>query len=317
MKKGKELYAIAFASLLFGTTLSSCSGSSDDDNNIVPIIIPANTDEECCNAEETFLAYAFLNNGYVKEIEQLRDTIDGKYELRAYSANGKLHVGYNELFFALTKLSNKGYVRDFSVTGIKPLMTMTAMGMTHSTPTQTEAVLHDAKFPAVRRAWVSFLMSSENGYWELSYTASTNNKSITHEPVKVTVDALADGQAWLKSFKVGTETYYLSLVNPLDLQVGTNTVKAYVSKRGSDKSEPYELAEETFTINIYPTMPDMGNHTSPDNQALTRQADGSYEGTLNLSMTGTWDIHLQVIDAAGNTVAGGEGLSDLYWTVTR
>jgi hypothetical protein len=33
-------------------------------------------------------------------------------------------------------------------------------------------------------------------------------------------------------------------------------------------------------------------------------------------MTGTWDIHLHIKDADGNTVAGGEGLSDLYWTVS-
>ena len=37
-------------------------------NNVV-INIP-DTDEECCNAEETFLAYSFLNNGYVKELAE-------------------------------------------------------------------------------------------------------------------------------------------------------------------------------------------------------------------------------------------------------
>jgi hypothetical protein len=33
-------------------------------------------------------------------------------------------------------------------------------------------------------------------------------------------------------------------------------------------------------------------------------------------MTGIWDIHLHVKDAAGKTVAGGELLSDLYWTIS-
>lgn len=315
MKKEERLYFIGL--LLFIITLGSCSGS-DNDAYVTTITIPKEQDEECCNAEETFLAYAFLNNGYVKEIEALRDTIDEAYELRVYSANGNFHVGYNELFFSLTKLSNGGYVRDFTVTGVRPLMTMTSMGMTHSAPAQTEAVLYDATFPAVRKAWVSFLMSSgESGYWELSYNASTGGKSVDHGATIVTVEALTEEQNWLKSFKIGSEVYYLSLVNPLDLQVGSNTIKAYVSKRGSDKSQPYALADDTFTIEIYPTMPDMGNHTSPGNVSLTLQDDGSYQGTLNLSMTGTWDIHLHVKDAEGNTVAGGEGLSDLYWTVTR
>lgn len=314
MKQKKGLYFIAL--LLLGITLVSCSGS--DDESVAPIIIPDNLDEECCNAEESFLAYSFLNNGYVKEIESLRDTIDKKYELRVYSANGKLHVGYNELFFSLTKISTGGYVRDFTVTDIYPLMTMTAMGMTHSTPTYTVADVYDEKFPAVRKAWVSFLMSSgESGYWELSFSASVNGKDIVHIPSVITVDELPDGQSWLKSFKVGSDTYYLSLVNPLDLQVGTNTLKAYISKRGADKSQPYALADETFVVEIYPTMPDMGNHTSPGNEPLVKQADGSYQGKLGLSMVGTWDIHLHVKDSEGNTVAGGDGLSDLYWTVTR
>ena len=63
-------------------------------------------------------------------------------------------------------------------------------------------------------------------------------------------------------------------------------------------------------------MPDMGNHTSPNNEPLTLQPDGSYEGKLNLTMTGEWDIHLNVKDSEGNTVAGGEALSTLYWKVT-
>jgi len=67
-------------------------------------------------------------------------------------------------------------------------------------------------------------------------------------------------------------------------------------------------------------MPDMGNHTSPDNTALTRQDDGSHRGTINLTMTGLWRIHLTIKDAEGNIVGGGDDLSDgyssLFWDVT-
>jgi hypothetical protein len=247
----------------------------------------------------------------------LRDTIGGKYAVSVYSANGKLHLGYNDLFFAVTKISNQGYVRNFTVTDITPIMTMTAMGMKHSTPAITVSKVYDEKFPAVHRAWVSYVMStSDKGYWELSYKISTNGLSTVHAPSQITVDALAQGQTWLKSFKYNDTTYYLTLVNPKDYQTGINTIEAYISRQGTDKEVPYALSEDKFTIEIYPTMPDMGNHTSPDNKALTLQGDGSYKGQLNLTMTGTWDIHLHIKDADGNTVAGGEGLSDLYWTVS-
>ena len=310
MKKVAFYLIISFFSVLF---FSSCSSTADDSPVIINI---PDEDDECCNAEETFLAYSFLNNGYVKEIASLRDTIDGKYAVSVYSTNGKLHVGYNDLFFAVTKISNQGYVRDFSVTEITPLMTMTAMGMQHSTPTLTESAVYDDKFPAVHRIWTSFLMSSgDSGHWDFSYKITTNGKSVQHQPSVITVDALGQGLAWIKSFKYNDATYYLTLVNPSAFQTGINTIQAYVSKQSSNKKVPYSLAEEKFTIEIYPTMPDMGNHTSPNNEALTLQEDGSYLGKLNLSMTGVWDIHLHVKDAEGKTIAGGEELSDLYWTI--
>lgn len=311
MKKNVFLLTALLAG---GLSLASCS--SDDEGNVA-ITIPTERDTECCDEEETFLAYTFLNNGYLKEIESLRDTIDGRYALKAYSRNGSLQVGYNDVFFALTKISTGGYVRDFSVTELKPLMTMTAMNnMQHSTPIATEATLYDETFPAVRRAWISFIMASgTSGYWELSYKVGTQSLSKVHEGTPLTVDAPAANKVWLKSFKVGNDTYYLTLVNPLEYHMGVNTIKAYISKAGSDKKQPYALSTERFTVEIYPTMPDMGNHTSPDNEPLTLQEDGSYEGKLNLSMLGVWDIHLNVKDSEGVTVAGGEELSDLYWTV--
>lgn len=124
----------------------------------------------------------------------------------------------------------------------------------------------------------------------------------------------------LRGFKQGDDTYYLTLANVEEWQTGSNTITAYVSKKGSVATVGYAIATEQFTIDIVPTMPDMGNHTSPDNTPLTRQQDGSHQGTINLTMTGLWRIHLTVRDAGGNIVAGGDDLSDgyssLYWEVT-
>lgn len=297
--------------------LLSCNGDDDDS---ISITIPT-VDDECCNAEETFQAYTFLHNGYVKEIVSLRHTIQDKYVVSVYSAGGKLHVGYNDLFFAVTKISNNGYVRDFSITELSPLMTMTEMGMLHATPVSAEGQVYDDSFPAVQRAWVSFVMSgTDTDYWTFSYKASVSNLSAVHAPSRISVNALPDGQQWVKSFKVDDDTYYLSLVNPTDFQTGSNTIRAYVSKKSTPATIPYGLAQQQFSIEIDPRMPDMSNHSSPSNKALTLQADGSYRGTLNLTMTGLWRIHLTVKDAQGNTVAGGDDLKDghssLFWDVT-
>jgi hypothetical protein len=162
--------------------------------------------------------------------------------------------------------------------------------------------------------------TSDAGSWTLAYNAKVLEAEGGIEAADIVVDALPEGQAWVKSFKVGDDAYFLSVVNPTNWKTGTNEIVAYVSKKSTPATTPYSLAAERFTIEIDPRMPDMGNHTSPDNTALTRQDDGSNRGTINLTMTGLWRIHLTVKDTAGNVVAGGDDLSDgyssLFWDVT-
>jgi len=142
-------------------------------------------------------------------------------------------------------------------------------------------------------------------------SAKFSSKKGKVQDVAVEVKALSEGQDWLKSFKVGDDVYYISLVNPQDLKTGSNTITAYISKKGSPITSPYQLASETFSIDFVPTMPDMGGHTSPDNVGFTKQADGSYQGTINLTMTGYWRIDLTVKDSNGNIIT-----QDIHFDVT-
>jgi len=311
MKKVKGLFLI-----LAVAALTSCN--SNDDGVQAGIEIPGITitdDIDCCSAEEALQVYKFLQT--VKIVPELSTEIDGKYNVFAYTTTGGFHNGYNEIFFVATKKATGNYIKNFDITGLTPLMHMVKMDMYHSTPVGPDAASFNDGYLAVKRTWVSFVMNtSENGSWTLSYDALVLGKTGGIEKKDVVVNALPDGQTWLKSFKVGDAAYYLSLVNPLDFKTGTNTITAYVSKKSEKATVPYALAEETFTIDIDPRMPDMGNHTSPSNTSLTKQADGSYAGIINLTMTGLWRIHLTVRDAQGNIVAGGEELSTLYWDVT-
>ena len=311
MKKVKGLFLV-----LVVAALTACN--SNDDFGTQTIEIPGVTidgDIDCCSAEEALQVYRFLQT--VKIIPELSTVVDDQYNIFAYSQTGSLHSGYNDIFFVATKKKTGNYIENFDITGITPLMHMVKMDMYHSTPVGPDAASFNNGYLAVKRTWVSFLMNtSENGSWTLSYDAQVLGKTGGIEKRDIVVDALPQGQAWLKSFKVGDATYFLSLVNPLDFKTGTNTITAYVSKKSAQATVPYALAEENFTVDIDPRMPDMGNHTSPDNTSLVKQADGSYKGTINLTMTGLWRIHLTVRDAQGNIVAGGEELSTLYWDVT-
>ena len=295
--------------------------NSNDDDGTPDIEIPGVTfdgDIDCCSAEEALQVYKFLQT--VRIIPELSTVVDGKYNVFVYSSTGTFHTGYNDIFFVATKKKNGNYVKNFDIKNVTPLMYMVKMDMHHSTPVGAVESF-DNGILAVRRGWVSFLMNtSDAGSWTLAYNAKVLEGEGGIEATDIVVDALPEGQIWLKNFKVDDQTYFLSLVNPTDWKTGTNEIVAYVSQKSQPITTPYALAAERFTIEIDPRMPDMGNHTSPDNTALTRQDDGSNRGTINLTMTGLWRIHLTVKDAEGNVVAGGDDLSDgyssLFWDVT-
>lgn len=311
MKKVKGLFLI-----LFVVTLTACN--SNDDGVQAGIEIPGITisdDADCCSAEEALNTYNFLKT--VKLIPELSTEIDGKYNVYVYTKTGGFHTGYNDIYFVSTKKETNNYIKDLTVTSNSPLMYMSKMNMYHSTPVSKKSRIVNYDYLAVKRVWVSFLMNtSENGSWTYSYEVDVLGKTGGVEKKDIVVSALPDGQVWLKSFKVGDDTFFLTLVNPTDWKTGTNNIKAYVSKKSNPITTPYALATETFTVDIDPRMPDMGNHTSPNNTSLVKQEDGSYQGTINLTMTGLWRIHLKVKDSEGNIVAGGEEESTLFWDVT-
>ena len=311
MKKVKGLFLI-----LFVIALTACN--SNDDGVVAGVEIPGITitgDADCCSAEEALNTYNFLKT--VKLIPELSTEIDGKYNVYVYTKTGSFHTGYNDIYFVSTKKETGNYIKDVTVTSNSPLMYMSKMNMYHSTPVSDKSRIVNYDYLAVKRVWVSFLMNtSENGSWTYSYEVDVLGKTGGVEKKDIVVNALPDGQVWLKSFKVGDDTFFLSLVNPTDWKTGANNIKAYVSKKSNPITTPYALAAETFTVDIDPRMPDMGNHTSPNNTPLVKQEDGSYQGTINLTMTGLWRIHLKVKDNEGNVVAGGEEGSTLFWDVT-
>ena len=306
--------------MLLGIAATSCNSNDDVENQAIEIPrITIDGDVDCCSAEEALQVYKFLQT--VSIIPELSTEVNGKYNVFAYSKNGKFHTGYNEIYFVATKKTTGNYIKNFEIQNIRPLMLMTKMGMLHSTPVSASIGSFNDSFLAVKKGWISFLMNtSENGSWTLTYETKVLESSGGVEEAAINVNPLPDGQNWLKSFKTGNATYYLSLVEPADWVTGSNAIEAYVSVKNEDATLPYELASEQFTIEIDPRMPDMGNHTSPDNHSLTLQPDNSYKGTVNLTMTGLWRIHLTVRNSKGEIVAGGDELSDgfssLYWDVT-
>ena len=312
----KIIYSIIVLSTII---LTSCNSNDDVDNGLKDSGITITDDVDCCSAEEALQVYNFLKTK--KIIPELTKIINDKYNVFAYSDGGTLHTGYNDLYFVATKRVSGNYVKNFRVDNIVPLMNMSAMNMQHSTAVADSSQSFNKNYLAVKRSWIAFVMnSSEKDKWNLCYDLHvlSSKDSVSHRDI--TVDSLTSGQRWLRSFKVGDNAYVISLVNPNSWQTGTNTIQAYISQKATPLTSPWLKADKQFTVEFTPTMPDMGNHTSPNNQPLLRQTDGSYQGTINLTMTGLWRLHLTVRDSSGTVVAGGDtasdGFSSLYLDIT-
>ena len=241
--------------VLWGTTMTSCN--SNDDFGAQAIEIPGVTidgDIDCCSAEEALQVYNFLQT--VKIIPELSTVVDGQYNVFAYSKTGTFHTGYNEIFFVATKKKNGNYVKNYDITDVAPQMLMVKMNMKHSTPVGGSAESFDENRLAVKRTWVSFVMNtSEAGSWTLSYHASVLGSTGGIEAADITVAGLPEGQQWLKSFKAGGDTYYLSLVNPTDWTTGTNAIRTYVSKKSTEATVPYALASGPSHFTAHPLEP--------------------------------------------------------------
>lgn len=294
----KRLFLMLSASL----SLLSCNDNDDVVDQFGQEILITD-DVDCCSADEARQVYEFIRK--VKETPSLTQDIDNKYRLRFFTPTGTLHTGYNDIYVVVTKIISANYVKDIEISNFTPLMTM-ASGKVHSTSTSKTIDNFDNGILAVRHGWISFVMnSSDNGSWDLDFDIRIL-KSTQHLTLPVSVDALPEGQKWITSFKVGEQSYHISLVNPAEWKVGSNNVSAYITSVGTDMKKPYVVTDKSFTVDITPSMPDMDYHSSPEGEPLTADANGIYKGVVNFTMTGLWRLHLTVKDNAGNIVAGGD-----------
>jgi len=307
-----------FIVLALAFTFASCGTDTDDNDDVINIPVLDPDEADCCSLDVEEATIGFLSR--FKEVEELTDINDSIFTIKVYSASGNLHAGYNDIYFTVIKTKSGRHVKDVEFGGIAPVMTMGSMNnMQHSTP--VGEIEKQSAMP-LYHTWVSFLMPSseeKKNTWDLSFRYSIKGvaNKVSNKPI--TVEPLSGQSEYIKSFKIGDKTYFASLVNPSSLKTGVNSVKAYISEKSEDIKNPYQLSGDVFTIEIVPTMPDMGNHTSPNNEAMLLQDKGYYQGKLNLTMTGRWDIHLVIKDNEGNIVAGAEnddsGYSKLYWQI--
>lgn len=235
--------------------------------------------------------------------------VDG-YSLEIFTKSGDFKTGYNPIYFKI-KDSTGIYIQD-AIVEWTPMMHM--MSMMHQCPKSDITKVTDA--PDFYKGFLVFQMAGNDmEYWELTFDFTIN--AVTHHITKK-INVAQNTQRVVQVFK-GTDDkkYVVSLVEPSQPKIGQNTMQAVLFQMVSMDEF---TAVENFNIKIDPRMPSMSNHSSPNNENLISKGNGLYEGKVNLTMTGLWNINLQVLNHE-NTVLKGEAIdsvttvSSIYFTL--
>ena len=242
-------------------------------------------------------------NDEVAGLQKVDTLIKGDYTFYIYKKDtGNFVVGYNEVYIQLKNNVTGLYVEDANLSWT-PLMHMGTIS--HACPYSSISKLSNTK--TLYKGYFVFIMASDDtDYWEITYNYVEGNDTLA-QVVNQPKVVLSTGLTRYKSFKGSDNAYYyLALIDPTDPQVGTNDITACIYKR----IDLYTFNPvQNYTIEVDPRMPDMGNHTSPNNVSLTYNTVSEiYKGKLNLTMTGYWKVNLIVRDS-NNTILKGDSIT--------
>lgn len=218
-----------------------------------------------------------------------------KHTINLYTSNGKLQTGYNNIYFQIK--SKDGNLQQNATVKILPMMHMT--GMSHSCP--ISSISKKQGTSATYMAGIVFQMASNDmEYWELTFNYTIDGVEYNMSG-KVVVEQTS--KKTYSSF-MGSDSvkYVVAMTEPVNPKIGINDMKAVLYKmKDMNTFEPVG----GYTIKIDPRMPDMGNHTSPNNTALIGDCcSGEYAGKVNFTMSGYWKINLIIEDADNNVIKG-------------
>jgi len=196
-----------------------------------------------------------------------------------------IKMGYTELYIALFDSATNAGLNDVSI-AIKPMMHMSMHS--HSAPfEQIDVQKENGYWPCS----VVFIMA---GDWEIEVEFTDNTNQVNGKiilPLTVLPSDLTK-----KVMGQDSMSYFISMIEPRNPEVGMNTFEISVHKKESMMSFP---AQQDFAVEMEPSMPSMG-HGSPNNENPVHKTKGHYQGKVNFTMTGDWRIDLRL--SRGNSL---------------
>lgn len=200
-------------------------------------------------------------------------------------AKEPLFVGFNELTIQLQG-ADGGEVSGAAM--VMPMMDMT--DMQHACPREypegnqvTEGLL---------RVNVGFVMpSGEMGSWTLQLAVNGTEIEI---PLSIVLPEIPRMKSFESMKEDDSRRFFVFLLDPVLPQVGQNDVHLAIYQRQSMMEWP---AAEDLTLEMTPWMPSM-DHGSPNNVNPVHEGGGHYKGKANFTMTGDWQIRLDILEGS-------------------
>lgn len=235
-----------------------------------------------CNSDDEIISEELLENLTRLTEKQIPET---DLSVKIYQYTESLSVGYNRFEILVSKMGVDGAFTDAQIT-FKPMMDMG--DMMHACPIENPVL--GTNFDNVFAGALVFVMpSGDMGNWTLGVKVKDNETEEEGE-VMLPIHIELPDESRMKSFSMGDDKYFISLIEPFIPQVGINDFEVTVHKKQSMMEWP---SVEDFNIAIEPEMPDMG-HGSPNNVDPIHASNGHYFGKVNFTMDGYWKINVEL-----------------------
>ncbi|HWB62123.1 MAG TPA: FixH family protein [Chitinophagales bacterium] len=210
-------------------------------------------------------------------------------KVEAYAA-GDLYVGYNKLYIALydSATGNRLTSANVTITSVMTMMgNMASNGPAESPASQTA---EEGLFNGVA---VYTMPSGANCSWALNIhvvNAANSNAGDFSQTVSIMQPTLSTEYSIIANDD--SSSLVVAMVGPTDPKFGTNNFElAIYRKQGMMGYVP----DDSYTVDITPTMPSMGGMSSPNNVNPVSMGNGHYKGSVNFNMSGDWRIMVHLM----------------------
>ncbi len=266
-------YLKIFLALALPLMLVTVSGCKKDDDTTEP------------TTPDPFEKYTYIGEA---------DANGSGLKVKIY-ANEKLFVGYNHILVAVYDSATGEQFTEAEI-DFMPMMDMGSMK--HSCPHEDPGTSMDDATKAYKGT-VVFIMPSTAGTWYFDMMVM-NKQTGKSGKATLTVDVVEKDESKLISFisKTDSAKLFVALVEPMNPEVGFNDFILAIYKKQTMMDFP---PVDGLVIESEPWMPSM-NHGSPNNEHPVSQGNGYYNGVVNFTMTGYWQVKLEFKDANGNLV---------------